>query len=447
VHKKWKRQHQRTRPRANLAKQPSKSVQSVIQSYLVKNMRKTTFIAIILLTISQLKAQSIEELLQIAADKNLSLIALDEQYYAARERGAQVNQLPDPTVSVGVFALPIETRLGVQRVRFGAMQTFPNKQLLIAKESALNYQANASGQKRAIKQLDLNFQIKKAYYQLYQLEKSKVILQRNIRIFEAMNQLTLTQVESGKGSAADVLKVNLKLQELKQQLTILEHQKQGPASTINQLLDRDLATEISVLDSLELAVIPYSMEEIATEIEYTHPIIKMYSFQKEVANQNLRINRLDKKPVISAGIDYVVMDKLENFDFARNGRDVIMPKAAVRIPLYKEKYGAKQREEELKITALATMQAQAKSEFLGLVNQAFIKYEEVKLNLELYREQIRTTEGIINVLETQYSAEGKGFDELLQMQISLVNYDLLILEEVVKSHVAKSEIERYLPYE
>lgn len=410
-------------------------------------MKKAIIIAITLLIINQVKAQPIEELLQLAEEKNLSLIALDQAYYAAREKGAQVSQLPDPTVSVGVFALPIETRLGVQRVRFGAMQTFPNKQLLLAKESALNYQANASGQKRAIKQLEVNFQIKRAYYQLYQLEKSKTILERNIRIFEAMNQLTLTKVESGKGSAADVLKVSLKIQELKKQLAILEHQKQGPTSTINQLLDRAFATEINIAENLDLAMIPYTMKEVATEIEYTHPIMKMYSFQKEVANQNLRVNRLDKKPVVSAGIDYIVMDKLENFEFARNGRDVIMPKAAIRIPLYKEKYGAKQREEELKINALTTQQAQAKSEFLGLINQAFIKYEEIKLNLSLYQEQIRTTQGIINVLETQYSAEGKGFDELLQMQISLVNYDLLILEELVKSHIAKAEIERFLPYE
>jgi len=49
-------------------------------------------------------------------------------------------------------------------------------------------------------------------------------------------------------------------------------------------------------------------------------------------------------------------------------------------------------------------------------------------------------------LETQYSAEGKGFDELLQMQLSLVNYDLLILEAIVKSHISKAKIERYMDW-
>lgn len=59
--------------------------------------------------------------------------------------------------------------------------------------------------------------------------------------------------------------------------------------------------------------------------------------------------------------------------------------------------------------------------------------------------QIQTTKSMIRVLETQYSAEGTGFETLLQLQIDLVNYDLLQLAEIVKSHIAKAKIERYLP--
>lgn len=399
---------------------------------------------VILLTSNQLKAQSIAELLQLAAQNNLALKSLDQEYYAAQEKGAQVGELPDPIVSVGVFAIPIETRLGVQRVRIGAMQTFPNRGMREANEAALNYQADAKGQRRAIEQLDLHFQIKKAYFELYELEKEQLIVQRNIRIMEAMNQLTLTKVESGKGSAADVLKVNLKLQELQKKLEILEHQKKTPTTIINQLLERDYTTPIIVTDTLAIAILTYNMEEVANKIANTHPLMKMYDFQKEVSNQKLRANKLNKRPVISAGLDYVLMDKIDNFDFTNNGRDVLIPKASVKIPIYKEKYGAKQLEEELTIKALTTRQESAKSQFLGKINQAILDFEAIQLNLELYQEQIRTTTGIISVLETQYSAEGKGFDELLEMQISLVNYDLMILKAVVKSHIAKAEIERYI---
>jgi len=410
-------------------------------------MQKLLFCFLIIYSINQAKAQSLTELLQLAETNNLSLKALDESYQAAREKGVQVSQRPDPIVSVGTFALPIETRLGVQRVRIGAMQEFGNKKARLAKEIALNTMANAEGQNGAIKQLDLNFQIKKAYYQLYELDKSQTILQRNIQLLESMNQLMLSRVESGKGSTVDVLKVTLKIQALQQQLAILAQQRQKPVSTINQLLDRPLATSIKTTDSLTLAIIPYEMDKIKEAIQYEHPLMRRYSFEKEAAQQNLRLNELNQRPTFGVGIDYIIMDKLANFEFAKNGRDVIMPKASVKIPLEKTKYSAKQREEEWKVKAIETQQKNAQSQFLEAINQAFIEYETIRLRLDLYAAQIETTKSMIRVLETQYSAEGKGFEELLQQQISLVNYDLLTLAEIVKSHIVKGEIERYLPFD
>ncbi|MEZ4932956.1 MAG: hypothetical protein R2788_12665 [Saprospiraceae bacterium] len=70
-------------------------------------------------------AQSIDELLQIAASENPGLKALEKEYLAALEKAPQVSQLPDPELGVGVFPLPVETRLGAQIVRVGATQMLP----------------------------------------------------------------------------------------------------------------------------------------------------------------------------------------------------------------------------------------------------------------------------------------------------------------------------------
>jgi len=410
-------------------------------------MQKLLLFLLIIGTCQPAKTQSLTELLQLAATNNLELKALNESYQAARERGVQVSQRPDPTISVGAFVLPIETRLGVQRVRIGAMQELGNRKARLAKEIVLNTRANAEGQDRAIKQLTINFQIKKAYYELYELDKSQPIIQRNIQLLASMNQLMLSRVESGKGSTVDALKVTLKIQALQQQLVILSQQRQKPLSVINQLLNRPLATSINTVDSLTLAIIPYKMDEIRGAIQQEHPLIQRYSFEKEAVQQNLKLNQLNQRPTFSVGIDYVVLDKIDNFEFARNGRDAIMPKASVKIPLDKTKYRAKQREEEWHLKALETQQKNAQSQFLEAINQAFIEYETIRLRLDLYAAQIETTKSMINVLATQYSAEGKGFEELLQQQISLVNYDLLKLGEIVKSHIVKAKIESYLPFD
>ena len=410
-------------------------------------MRKIITFLLIILSTNQIKSQTIVALLELAEERNLALKALDQTYQAAREKGAQVSQRPDPVVNLGVFALPIETRLGVQRVSVGAMQTFPNKRMLIAKEVALNMMAKAEGQNGAIQQLNINFQIKKAYFDLYHLEQQQSIIARNIQLLETMNQVNLSQVESGKGSMVEVLKIDLKRAALASQLVILTQEKRKPISVINQLLDRPLETSIKIVDSLAFAIIPYKMTEITDVIQFEHPLMRRYSFEKEVARQNLSVNQFNQKPTFSVGIDYIVMDKLDNFEFAKNGRDVIIPKMSLTIPLAKAKYGARQREQELTIKALDMEQQNAQSQFLEAINQAFIDYETARLKLDLYNNQIQTTKRIIRNLETKYSAEGIGFEEIIQLQINLADYDLLILEEIVKSHIIKAKIERYLSFE
>ncbi len=410
-------------------------------------MRHLIICFLLIAIMNQLESQSIAVLLELAEERNLTLKALEQSYQAARERGAQVSQRPDPIINLGVFALPIETRLGVQRARIGVMQTFPNNRMLIAKEVALNMMAKAEGQNGMIEQLTINIQIKEAYFEIYRLEQQQSIIRKHIQLLETMHQVKLSEVESGKGSMADALKIDLKRVALANQLAILAQEKSKPISVINQLLDRRLDTPIKIVDTLTFALIPYKMRGIVDAIQYEHPLMRRYSFQKEVARQNLSVNEFNQKPSFSVGIDYLMMDKLDNFEFEKNGRDAVIPKANVTIPFLKTKYAARQREQELTIESLTMQQQNVQSQFMEAIHQAFVDYETARLKFDLYQSQIQTTKNMIQTLETEYSAVGTDFDEIIQRQINLVTYDLLVLEEIVKSHIIKAKIERYLPFD
>jgi outer membrane protein TolC len=410
----------------------------------IKKIKYKLLIISILASIHLCNAQSLDALLTMSKTENLDLKVLEQSYQAALHKGAQFSERPDPEFTAGIFALPIETRLGVQRLRVGAMQMFPQKGLLKAKVDLWDSAAKEKFHDIAARSLNLDYQLKQAYFQFYFLEKSKAIIARNIPIYEIMERLTLTKVESGKGNAAEVLKVQLKIQELKQELELIEVQKKNPQIFINQLLNRDLNETLFIEDSLELAVLPYAVDSLATQIANQHPLIKKYNSQQETAHKSLVINKLSQKPSFGIGLDYIWMDKIDNFEFAKNGRDVIMPKASLKIPIYKKKYGAKEQEENLKIAALETQKEATTKLFLSKIEQAFKTYEALLIQLDLYQKQIRTTQGVINILKTQYSSEGKGFDELLEMQATLINYDLLKLKAIVDSHLAKAKIEQFL---
>lgn len=388
--------------------------------------------------------QPLNTLLQEAHTHNPQLKALHQEYLAAMEKGPQVGELPDPEIGAGVFVLHPETRVGPQRLRIGASQMFPWKGTLKARENVVLAMAKAKYERVEAVKLDLSFQVKKAYFQLYELEKSQDIAQRNLRIFKAMNRLALAKVESGKGSTADVLRVQLKTQELEKELELLENQKNKPLAALNQVLNRPLNTEVIVQDSLEAAVIPFDKDTLATHIRANHPMLKLFSRQQEVSQKAIELNRLDGMPSFGAGLDYIMVGKRDDVDVSGNGKDILMPRISVKVPIYRKKYGAKQREEELKIMALDSRKEDAQVKFLAAIEQAYANQEDALLRLELYKDLIRTTQAVIDVLETEYSTTGRNFDELLRLQIELVNYDLKILKAIVKSQMAKAEIERFL---
>lgn len=392
------------------------------------------------------KSQPLPELLETARNNNLELKALDQDYKAAMEKGPQLSQLPDPEIGVGGFIAPVETRLGAQRARLSASQMFPWFGTLSAKEEVAVANARALYERLGSTVLELAYQLKSAYYQLYEIRKSQSILERNIDLLKALRQLTLVKVETGKGSAADVLQVDLKIQELEQELLILTQQSGKPQLEINQLLSRPPNEVVEVQDSLGFAYLPYDKDTLLQHIRQNHPMLRMFALQQEASRKVIALNELEGKPSFGLGMDYILVTPRTDAEPLNNGRDIFQLSAKVSIPLWREKYNAKEREENLKIAALENRKSDAESRFLAMIEKAFLDYETARLRQELYVRQTETTKAAIQILQTGYSNTGNNFDELLRLEMELVNYQLKTLKAIVQSQVARAAIERYITF-
>ena len=234
---------------------------------------------------------------------------------------------------------------------------FPWKGLLDGKKDLELAKAKALFERIGARALDISYQVEQAYFQLFDIEKSQSIIRRNVVILEALEQLALTKVESGKTTAADVLRVQLKIEELNQELLILETAKTKPIATINQLLNRPLQTPIVTTDSLSFAIIPFDKNALAANIQASHPMLRMFELQQDISRQAIALNELNGKPSFGVGLDYIMVNKRSDADPSKNGRDIIQLRGSVKIPLFKKKYEAKEREEQLKIAALTDKKA------------------------------------------------------------------------------------------
>ncbi len=391
-------------------------------------------------------AQSIAELSELLSGENPSLKALTQQYLAMEEKAPQLSQLPQPELGVGAFVAPVETRLGAQRARFSVSQMFPWFGTLESKAQLAQARASVEKERIGDLSLELIFKLKSAYFQLYEIRQTQNILQRKSNLLDRLRELALNQIESGSGSAADVLRVELQLQALEQEVRILQNKEKQPLATINHLLKRPLSNPINTPDTLEFAALEIRPDSLHNTLLTQHPRLIGLTQKQAVSQQALLVNKLEGKPSFGVGADYIVLSQRTDADPSQNGRDILQVSAKVSVPLYRKKYEAKEREEKLKIEALNFQKEAVIQDFLNGIDQAVTAHEEAALRLSLYQQQIATTQTASRFTQATYSNSGSRFDELLQLEQDLIQYDLQILKAIVNSHLAKASIDRYLNF-
>jgi Cu(I)/Ag(I) efflux system membrane protein CusA/SilA len=409
-----------------------------------KHRKGIGVVLLLLFAVPALQAQSLAQLSDEVITNNLELKVLHTEYLATLEKAPQVSQLPDPELSVSAFPLPVETRLGAQQLRLGFTQMFPWFGTLDGKAALEMTKAKALYERIQAQALNQIFLLEQAYFGLYEMRQSQLIIAENLQLLEALEGLSLAKIQSGKASASDVLKVQLKIEELQQELLILQQAERGPIARINQLRNVDLDQTILLQDSFSFAVLPYNKDTLAANLESYHPMIRMYQRQQEVAQQAMQLNDLNRKPSFGVGLDYFAVAERSDAFPTNNGRDIVQLRASVKIPLYQSQYDAKKREEQLKILALDQQQAHVLSQFLAGIEQAYAQHQTAQLKVRLYQRQKELTKSASRILEARYSGQGDGFDELLRLEKDLIDYDLKILKAIVQSHLAKSSIDRFI---
>ncbi|MFD1550727.1 hypothetical protein DNU06_06010 [Putridiphycobacter roseus] len=400
------------------------------------------FCIILVFKFEPLNAQTLDSLLQLVVENNTQLKSIELEYQSVLEKKNQVNQLPNPQLGVGVPALRPETRLGSQMMMVSASQIFPWFGTLKSKEEVVISMSKAKYEQIAIVKLDLFYQVKSAYYQLYFLEQKQAIIKDNIKLFESLESISLAKIESGQATLADVLRVQTKLQALRQQLLMIDNQKLMFESNINELAKQPTNTKIDLVDSLILPDMEYDLASFKDKIENNHPLITQVNYQIEQSNNAITVNSNMNKPTIGLGLDYSLVGQRTDANPMNNGRDILVPKVMLSIPIYRKSYQAKIEEEKLIQQSLAIKKETITDKMISLLINYKADYDNGLLENSLYQKQSSTMQMAYAILLSEYSSSGKGFEELLMVQNQLLDFDLGIYQAELKANIAQANIER-----
>ncbi|MGE3977415.1 MAG: TolC family protein [Nitrospira sp.] len=179
------------------------------------------------------------DLIQEALVKNPELVAARKQWEASTSRIAQARSLDDPTLSVNLWNFPQTFNVTqTQNSIFGLSQNLPFPGKLALKGEIASRSAEITEQGLRAKERELVARLKQAYYDLFLAHKAIQIHHEQVELLRQFFEITNAKFRTGKGSQADVLKAQVELSVLHQQLPVLEQSRETAAALLNTILDR-----------------------------------------------------------------------------------------------------------------------------------------------------------------------------------------------------------------
>lgn len=387
-------------------------------------MKTRIYITILLLVISNvLSAQEVlNQYLETAAQNNPELKAKFNAYNTALEKVPQVGALPDPQLMFGYFIMPVETKNGPQQAKLSITQMLPWFGTLSSKEDVVLNAAKSKFELFEEAKANLFFDVKSSFYDLYFIDRGIDITLKNIQILERFKQLALIKIETGKVTGVDGLRVEMEIADLENNLASLRDKKHVTTVKFNKLLNTEKNRQIDVPEVLWVDDLSYSLQAIIDSVNLNNHQLKGLDFIHQSLVSQQQLAKKQGVPNLILGIDYTSIGS--GGSSADAGKDALMFKVGVTIPLYRKKYSAMVRESTLQQKVIEDKKVQKMNVLESLIEKTYSEYSDADRRMSLFEKQSNLANRAIKLLESEYANNGKNFEEILRMEKRILKYSI-----------------------
>ncbi|MBZ0205714.1 MAG: TolC family protein [Flavobacteriales bacterium] len=400
-------------------------------------MRTILLLFLCSLALSQASAQDLDAHLRAAAELNPGVQARYAEFQAALKRSAQVRGLPDPSLTIGYFISPVETRIGPQRVRFSLVQMFPWFGTLGAQAEVADRQAEARYEAFLEARNELFFKVRAAYYPLHELERAIALERSDLEILRTYRAFALARFQGGTGSMVDVLRTDMMINAENTDIEILQERRNPLLESFSNAVGYTDPVVVNLSDSLVLVdLMTYAIDSIAM-----NPRLSELDRRAASALAQAEAARKMGLPRFGLGLDYMVVDERTDMTVPENGRDAIMPMLSVSLPIYRNKYRSAMEEAQELNRALEAMREQTDNELHTAYEVAYFEAHKGALNVQLMDQQIGIAKQALSLLLDAYSNSGDDLEEVLRMQEQVLRFRFMRLSAMREHHSAIAQLD------
>lgn len=406
----------------------------------IKSHIRIVFILCSLCFVFKGNAQQLESLISKAVENNPEIQKFELQYKRASEKVNEVNTIPNTEFGVGYFVSEPETRTGAQRFKVSAKQMLPWFGTITSRENYVSSLVDAKYENIVIAKRKLMASVSQSYYNLYANKAKQEVLTENIKLLETYEKLALTSVEVGKASAVDVLRLQMRQNEIQQLKDVLQQQFLAEQTKFNNLLNRENDVAVNVVDRL---MIPSEDFEITTENLALHPELLKFDKLYRSIEQSELLNQKESSPMIGFGLDYINVADRPNMDFSDNGKDIVMPMVSVSIPIFNKKYKSQTKQNELQQQEITAQKQERLNNLETLLDKAINERISARISHTTQTKNLKQANDAEDILIKSYETGTIDFNDVLDIQELQLKFQMNQIESV-KTYYVQSTIINYL---
>ena len=385
-------------------------------------------------------AQTLESFIQEAQNNNPEIQAFELPYNIAEEKVNEANWLPNTEISAGYFVSEPETRVGAQRARIGFKQMLPWFGTITARENYAKSMAAAEYVEITIAKRKLALSVAQSYYRLYAIKARQRVLYENIKLLETYRRLALKSVEVGKASAVDILRLQIRQNELQQQKEVLKEEFIAEQTAFNNLLNRDARMTVNVVPEME---IPQQDLFDSKESLSLNPELLKYDKIYESLAQSELLNQRESMPMIGFGVDYLPVTAMENSMFNDNGKDVLMPMVTVSIPIFNSRYKSITKQNELRQQEIESQREQRWNVLESAFAKATSQRNQSRIAYTTQAKNLKQTRDAEEILLKNYETGTIVFNDLLDIQELQLKFQMNQID-AIQGYYVQSALINYL---
>ncbi len=388
-------------------------------------------------------AEDQSRLVDTALANNPELKSSEARWRMFESRVAQARSLDDPMLMLGIQNGIVRAPLNfskdsmTQKV-IGISQQIPfwGKRALkaeVAEKEAESYKWTLEERR-----LELKRMVREAWYQLYFIDKSLEIVDRNIRILDDFITLAETKYSVGQGVQQDVFKAQVERSKMLDMRISLEQQRKSQQANLNALLYRPAETEVGRIPDFDLRPLDLSPEQLRNIADENRPLLRSYRSLIEKGSAGRKLAKKEYYPDFNVSLEYMQRDPA----MGQDGLDMYSLSLSFNLPVQRARRQAVVAESDSE-TRMATEELNGlKNSINSGISDLLAQMERRRKLTELYKTGIiPQAEQSLESATIGYRVNKVDFLTLLDSRLTLFNYEREYYDSLADYQVKLAQLE------